>query len=108
MKKKQTAFLCRSQADYERLNLQRKTIAPWEDGVRTTGKRGEYEWWYFDSKLSDDSSLVITYYTAPITAAVKGYAPGVSFTLTRPTALCSKTAKNMMSPNALFPGRAAV
>ena len=30
--------------DYERLGLS-ETIQPWEDGLRTHGKFGEYEWW---------------------------------------------------------------
>ena len=36
-------------------------ISLFEDGMRTTGKNGEYEWWYFDSKL-DDGSVVVSYF----------------------------------------------
>ena len=68
--------------DYERLGLS-ETILPWEDGLRTHGKFGEYEWWYFDAKLEDGSSLVITFYTSPMTAMTHGFDPSAAFTLTR-------------------------
>jgi len=69
--------------DYRRLGLE-KEVAQWEDGVRTTGKKGEYEWWYFDAKLDSGHTLVIVFFTAPMTADKKGYAPSVMFTLTGP------------------------
>lgn len=93
MRRKTPAYLRSQLYDYEQLNLKRKDIVQWEDGVRTTGKRGEYEWWYFDGKLDDGSSLVITYYTAPITATAKGFAPSVSFTLTRPDGTALKDSR---------------
>ncbi|MDX6211702.1 MAG: hypothetical protein QOF82_789, partial [Frankiales bacterium] len=34
--------------DYERLGIRPHVIKPWEDGMRTDGSRGTYEWWYFD------------------------------------------------------------
>ena len=36
-------------------------ILLYEDGMRTDGNNGEYEWWYFDSKL-DDGSVVVAYW----------------------------------------------
>ena len=69
--------------DYARLGLTEE-IQPWEDGVRTTGKRGEYEWWYFDGRLDDGSSLVIVFFTAPMTAQQAGFHPSIQFTLTKP------------------------
>ena len=33
----------------------------WEDGKRTSGKSGEFEWWYFDTKL-EDGSLFVCYF----------------------------------------------
>ncbi|MDG1223512.1 MAG: lipocalin-like domain-containing protein [Candidatus Marinimicrobia bacterium] len=33
-------------------------VSAWEDGMRTTGQRNEFEWWYFDGKLEDGSILV--------------------------------------------------
>jgi len=57
-----------STAEYQRLGLEPDSIAPWEDGFRTDGERGTWEWWYFDAHLDDGSSLVIAFYTKnPIT-----------------------------------------
>ena len=36
-------------------------VSKWEDGLRTTGKRGELEWWYFDTKF-DDGALFVCYF----------------------------------------------
>ncbi len=68
--------------DYARLGLTPDIIQPWEDGLRTSGRFGEYEWWYFDAKLDGGYSLVIVFYSQPVTAATLGYAPCVSFSLT--------------------------
>ena len=48
-----------SDADYERLGLSRNTVAPWEDGARTDGGRGSFEWWYFDAHLAGVSEVVV-------------------------------------------------
>lgn len=83
MGKKISARLAVKDTDYQRLGIKKGEIAFWEDGVRTTGKKGEYEWWYFDAKLQDGSSLVIVFYTAPMTAMKKGFFPSISLNLTR-------------------------
>ena len=44
---------------YQKMGLDRKTVALWEDGARVEGKRGEYEWWYYDSHYPDGTILVI-------------------------------------------------
>lgn len=77
------ARLGKTPADYHRLGIQ-KEIAPFEDGHRTRGKFGEYEWWYNDVKMDDGSSLVIIFFSQPVTAGSPSYAPSVSFSLTRP------------------------
>ena len=38
------------------------TVQKWEDGLRTTGKNGELEWWYFDAKFNDGSLFVCYFY----------------------------------------------
>jgi hypothetical protein len=53
------AVIASEDADYERFNLSRDAVAPWEDGARTDNRRGTYEWWYFDAHLDDGSSLVV-------------------------------------------------
>ena len=82
MGKQKVARLASLPMDYQRLGL-RKEVALWEDGHRTNGKFGEYEWWYFDGKMDDGSSLVIVYYTQPVTAIAPSYAPSVTFSLTK-------------------------
>lgn len=82
MKNKKIARLANTADDYKRLGLT-ECIEPWEDSHRTNGKFGEYEWWYFDGKMDDGSSLVIVYYTQPVTAIAPGYAPSVTFSLTK-------------------------
>lgn len=72
--------------DYERLNM-KKEISLFEDGLRTEPIKGSYEWWYFDSKLTDGSSLVIVFHTGPIASFKNGFRPYVSFDLTNPNGL---------------------
>lgn len=81
---KKTARLCRRDEDYEKLRQRRDCVEPWEDGLRTSGKLGEYEWWYSDVKLTDGGSLVIVFYTGPITAMQPGFRPQVSLNFTYP------------------------
>ena len=38
-----------------------KEVLPYEDGLRTSGEKKEYEWWYFDAKL-DDGSIAVVYF----------------------------------------------
>ena len=46
----------------EEMGLTEK-VQKFEDALRTEEKSGSYEWWYFDSKYPDGSSLVIVFYT---------------------------------------------
>jgi hypothetical protein len=71
MAKKMT-YLAKSDAEYKRLNLKKATPEVWEDGMRTNGGKGSYEWWYFDAHLDDGSKMVIVFYTKPMTAVNKG------------------------------------
>ena len=70
--------------DFARLGLQRNRIEPWEDGMRTSGGRGSYEWWYFDAHLADGSSLVVTFYTKWMLKPKGPLAPMVQIDLDRP------------------------
>src|SRR6202795_5298933 len=51
--------------DFAKLGIEPGHIEAFEDGMRTRGGPGGYEWWYFDSHLHDGSSLVIVFYTKP-------------------------------------------
>lgn len=77
------AWLAVSAQEYEKLGLAPGAPALWEDGLRTDGAKGSYEWWYFDSKLNDGSSLVIVFFPGPMFSFSEGFHPNVTFTLTR-------------------------
>lgn len=70
--------------DFTRLGLKRGTVEPWEDGIRTSGGPGSYEWWYFDSHLADGTSLVVTFYTKWLLDPKGPEAPMVQVDLDRP------------------------
>lgn len=81
MAKEKIARLASLPMDYQRLGL-KKEIALWEDGHRSNGKFGEYEWWYYDGRMDDGSSLVINFYTQPVTAASPKYTPSMTLSMT--------------------------
>ena len=61
-----------------------ENIQIFEDGLRTIEKSGNYEWWYFDSKYADGSSLVIIFYTKPVTSFKSKFEPFVSLNYINP------------------------
>jgi hypothetical protein len=70
--------------DFAKLGIEPGRIELFEDGMRTRGGPGSYEWWYFDSHLQDGSSLVIVFYTKPQLNPGGGLAPFASLELNRP------------------------
>ena len=56
------AILGKDISYYQRLGID-KEVAVWEDGMRTNGGRGTYEWWYFDACYSDGIKVVVIFYT---------------------------------------------
>lgn len=81
MENKKIARLANLAEDYTRFNIQRE-ISIREDGHRTCGKPSEYEWWYFNGKMDDGSSLVITFSSQPASASARAYEPSMTFSLT--------------------------
>jgi len=73
-----------SGADYERLGLSRDAIAPWEDGARTDGGPGSFEWWYFDAHLDDGAALVVVFQDKDFTEPRKPLTPLVRINLDLP------------------------
>lgn len=61
-----------------------ESVQIFEDGLRSEEKSGNYEWWYFDSKYPDGSSLVIVFYTKPVTSFAKRFQPFVSLNYINP------------------------
>jgi hypothetical protein len=70
--------------DFAELGIHPGRIEPFEDGMRTRGGPGSYEWWYFDSHLDDGSSLVIVFYTKPQLDPDGALAPFASLEISRP------------------------
>jgi hypothetical protein len=73
-----------SDGDYQRLGLARGTVAPREDGARTDGGRGSFEWWYFDAHLDDGAALVVMFMTKDFTQPQKPLSPIVRINLDLP------------------------
>src|SRR6202453_836386 len=73
-----------SDADYHRLGLAPGVVAPWEDGARTDGGRGSFEWWYFDAHLDDGATLVVVFLSKDFTQPDKPMAPLVRINLDLP------------------------
>ena len=76
------ARLADSDADYKKLKINKGEPEIWEDGLRTTGKKGEFEWWYFDSHFENGASLVTTFFTDSITSMKDGFEPRIEIRYT--------------------------
>jgi hypothetical protein len=70
--------------DYARLGIAHRHIEPKEDGMRTDGSAGTFEWWYFDAHLADGAKLVVVFFTKQITDLKKPLTPMVRIDLTLP------------------------
>src|ERR1700748_1988793 len=70
--------------DYTRMCIECSVIKPWEDGMRTDGSPGTYEWWYFDAHLDDGTRLVVGFQTKQSTALDKPTSPVIRIDLTLP------------------------
>jgi predicted secreted hydrolase len=70
--------------DYEQIGIKADEVAPWEDGARTDGSAGTYEWWYFDAHLDDGAKLVVTFFTKAFTDIGKPLAPMIRIDLDLP------------------------
>jgi hypothetical protein len=79
-----TAYTAGSLEEHRSLGLSPSSIEPWEDGARTTGAKGTYEWWYFDFSLDDGSTLVIVFLTKDFTRPQAALTPLVTLSLDRP------------------------
>ena len=55
-------FLAKEDQYYSKLGIGKK-VDIWEDGLRTSGDRGSYEWWYFDAEYNNGCRFVVIFYT---------------------------------------------
>jgi hypothetical protein len=78
------ARLGNSPDDYARLGIEPAAIKPWEDGLRTDGGAGTYEWWYFDAHLDDGAKLVLVFLTKQFTDIGRPLTPALRIDLTLP------------------------
>jgi len=70
--------------DYARIGIAPREIKPWEDGMRTGGARGTFEWWYFDAHLDNGAKLVVVFSTREFSDLNKPLSPGIRIDLTLP------------------------
>lgn len=56
-------LLAADDKSYQNLGIKKGQPADWEDGLRTDGGPGSYEWWYVDILLRDGTTGVILFYT---------------------------------------------
>lgn len=70
--------------DYQRIGINPDAVLPWEDGARTDGGPGTWEWWYFDANLDDGAKLVVVFYTKSFTEVDRPLAPMIRIDLDLP------------------------
>ncbi len=70
--------------DYRRIGISPDQVALWEDGSRTDGGPGTYEWWYFDAHLDDGAKLVVVFFTKNFTDITKPLTPMIRIDLDLP------------------------
>ncbi len=71
-------------AHYASMGLTRNVIEVWEDGMRTDGSKGTYEWWYYDSHFPDGTIMVIIFYSKSPIAVDGPIVPQATIELTLP------------------------
>jgi hypothetical protein len=72
-------------SDYRRWALNPNAVEKWEDGARTDGRAGTYEWWYFDAHLADGAKVVIVFMTKDLATPQKPLEPTIRISLDLPT-----------------------
>lgn len=70
--------------DYARLGIKPREIAQFEDGMRTEGEPGTYEWWYFDAHLDDGAKVVVVFFTKHYTTPELPLTPMIEINLELP------------------------
>ncbi|MBR1971074.1 MAG: hypothetical protein IKA18_00740, partial [Clostridia bacterium] len=69
---------------YQKMGLTKDVVQIWEDGARVDGKKGSYEWWYYDSHFPDGTIMVIFFYSKSPIAVDGPIKPMATIELTLP------------------------
>ena len=80
----QSMYLVNDMTDYEKLGIDPVGVKPFEDGLRTDGSSGTWEWWYFDAHLDNGAKLVVVFYTKPNTMPHLPLSPFIRIALELP------------------------
>jgi predicted secreted hydrolase len=78
------ARLASTAEDYQRIGIKPDQVLAWEDGARTDGSAGTYEWWYFDTHLDDGAKMVVVFFTKNFTDINRSLAPMIRIDLDLP------------------------
>lgn len=78
------AYLANSKKDYKDLKIKNGKTEIWEDGMRTTGEAGTYEWWYTDAEFEDGTKVVAVFFTKNGFDVKKGACPTAILDITLP------------------------
>jgi len=70
--------------NYEDLGLNPDKVEVWEDGLRTSGEKGTYEWWYTDAEFDDGTTIVTVFFTKNGFDVSGRAQPTVTINITRP------------------------
>lgn len=79
-----TASIANQDEDYRRIGISRDEITRREDGARTDGRSGTYEWWYFDAHLDNGAKLVVIFMTKDLSAPKRPLSPMIRMNLDLP------------------------
>ncbi|GAA5136869.1 hypothetical protein GCM10023339_76380 [Alloalcanivorax gelatiniphagus] len=84
MTTRHTASIASTNDDYRRIGISRDHVATREDGARTDGRKGTYEWWYFDAHLDDGAKMVVIFMTKDLSAPKRPLSPMIRLNLDLP------------------------
>ncbi|MFI9761262.1 hydroxyneurosporene dehydrogenase [Streptomyces sp. NPDC051963] len=71
-------------ADFDLIGIEPAVVQSWEDGRRTDGSAGTYEWWYFDAHLDDGAKLVVAFFTKDFADVGRPLSPMIRIDLDLP------------------------
>lgn len=73
-----------SAEDFDREGMNQNQIEVWEDGLRTTMRPGNFEWWYFDAEMDEGTKVVVVFFTKSMFELNESANPHISIEITPP------------------------